>query len=303
MDLETFLVAVYCVTDDALRTMLHGARLRQRGPAPRLADSEVVTMEVAGEFLGHATDAGIYRYFRRHHGALFPALATVHRTTFLRQAANLWAVKRALWQALVPRLRGDPQLSIVDSVPVPVCRFARAKQCHLYPGVAAYGRDPCLPGTFFGLRAHLRVTWPGVIAGFELAPANRADLALAPSSWPARRGGRSATARTGAPTSASGCAPAASSCSRRSRRARTSAPPGRGGWSTRAAASRPCSRNWWSGTGRSGRGPATCGTCNRAGCARCSATRRPCCSANSTASARSPSVSSSRPEKPAHRAR
>jgi len=180
MDLETFLVAVYCVTDDALRTMLHGARLRQRGPAPRLADSEVVTMEVAGEFLGHATDAGIYRYFRRHHGALFPALATVHRTTFLRQAANLWAVKRALWQALVPRLRGDPQLSIVDSVPVPVCRFARAKQCHLYPGVAAYGRDPGLPGTFFGLRAHLRVTWPGVIAGFELAPANRADLALAP---------------------------------------------------------------------------------------------------------------------------
>jgi hypothetical protein len=180
MDLETFLVAVYCETDDALRTMLHGARLRQRGPRPRLADSEVLAMEVAGEFLGHETDAGIYRYFRRHHRALFPLLATVHRTTFARQAANLWAVKRALWQALLPRARGDTQVSIVDSVPVPVCRFARAKQCRLYPGVAAYGRDPCLPGTFFGLRAHLRVTWPGLIAGLALAPANSADLALAP---------------------------------------------------------------------------------------------------------------------------
>jgi hypothetical protein len=96
MDLETFLVAVYCLTDDALHTMLHGARLRQRGPTPRLADSEVLTMEVAGEFLGVETDAGIYRYFRQHHRTLFPALAAVHRTTFLRQAANLWGVKHAL---------------------------------------------------------------------------------------------------------------------------------------------------------------------------------------------------------------
>jgi hypothetical protein len=180
MDLETFLVTVYCMTDDALATMLHGARLRQRGPAPRLADSEVLAMEIAGEFLGVETDAGLYRYFRRHHRALFPALATVHRTTFLRQAANLWAVKRALWAALLPRVRGDRRLSILDSVPVPVCRFARAKQCRLYPGVATYGRDPCLPGTFFGLRAHLRVMWPGVIAALELAPANSADVTVAP---------------------------------------------------------------------------------------------------------------------------
>jgi hypothetical protein len=170
MDLETFLVAAYCVTDDVLTTVLHGTRLRRRGPAPRLRDSEVVAMEISGEFLGIETDYGIYRYFRRHWAQLYPRLRTVHRTTFLRQAANLWAVKRALWQALVPRARGDAALSILDSVPVPVSRFSRAKRCRLFPGLAAYGRDPCLPGLFFGLRAHLRVTWPGVIADFELAP-------------------------------------------------------------------------------------------------------------------------------------
>jgi hypothetical protein len=176
MDLETFIVAVYCLTDDFLR----GRRLRQRGPAPRLADSEVLTMEAVGEFVGVETDAGIYRYFRQHHRALFPALPRVHRTTFARQAANLWAAKEALWQHLVRRVRRDRELSILDSVPVPVCRFARAQRCRLFPGDAAYGRDPCLPGTFFGLRAHLRVVWPGVIAAFDLAPANAHDLAVAP---------------------------------------------------------------------------------------------------------------------------
>ncbi len=33
--------------------------------------------------------------------------------------------------------------------------------------------------TFYGLRAHLRVCWPGVIVGVELAPANAHDLRLA----------------------------------------------------------------------------------------------------------------------------
>jgi hypothetical protein len=176
MDLETFITAVFCLADDFLR----GRKLRERGPAPRLADSEVLAMESVGEFLGIETDAGIFRYFRRHHGALFPALPRVHRTTFARQAANLWLVKEALWRHVARRVRHDERLSILDSVPVPVCRFARAKRCRLFPGDAAYGRDPCLPGTFFGLRAHLRVAWPGVIVAVDLAPANAADLAVAP---------------------------------------------------------------------------------------------------------------------------
>lgn len=80
----------------ALGTSLHGVRLRQRGPAPRRADSEVLTMELVGEFLGVETDAGIEADSRRHHAALLPHLLHVHRTTFVRQAANLRVVKRRL---------------------------------------------------------------------------------------------------------------------------------------------------------------------------------------------------------------
>jgi hypothetical protein len=49
----------------------------------------VLTIEITGEFLGLDTDQGLHAYFRRHFSHLFPALRTVHRTTFLRQAANL----------------------------------------------------------------------------------------------------------------------------------------------------------------------------------------------------------------------
>ncbi len=51
MDLSTFIVAVFCLIDDRLK----GRRIRQRGPAPKLSDAEVLTIEIVGEFLGIET--------------------------------------------------------------------------------------------------------------------------------------------------------------------------------------------------------------------------------------------------------
>jgi hypothetical protein len=38
----------------------------------------------------------MFDYFRRHFAHFFPALRRVHRTTFTRQAANLWQLKARL---------------------------------------------------------------------------------------------------------------------------------------------------------------------------------------------------------------
>lgn len=70
MDLTTFIVTVFCLVDDRLKPK----RLRQRGPQPTLAVSEVLTSEIGGEFLGSDTDSGVYTYFRRHYAEWFPAL-------------------------------------------------------------------------------------------------------------------------------------------------------------------------------------------------------------------------------------
>jgi hypothetical protein len=176
MDLETFLIAVYCVCDD----FLAGCKLRTRGPDPTLDDSEVLTMEIAGEFLGQDTDTGILRYFRLHHRGLFPRLGEVHRTTFARQAANLWAVKEQLWRRLQTQVSSEPALSILDSFPVPVCRFARAKRCHTLGDLSTWGYDAVAHGTFFGYRVHVRITWPGIISDLQITPGNASDLTVAP---------------------------------------------------------------------------------------------------------------------------
>ena len=62
---------------------------------------------------------------------------------------------------------------------MPVCRFGRAYRCRRLAEVASFGRDKGAKQTFYGLRAHLRVCWPGVITDGHLAPANLHDLAMA----------------------------------------------------------------------------------------------------------------------------
>ena len=134
-----------CLIDE----WLAGRRLRQRGPAPVLADSEVLTIECVGEFFGIDTDKGLYEHFRRHWGDWFPALGRIHRTTFVRQAAKLWAVKAQLRQQLLGQIGFDPQVSILDSFPMPVCRFGRAYRCRRLAGLAAFGRDEGAKQTYY----------------------------------------------------------------------------------------------------------------------------------------------------------
>jgi hypothetical protein len=59
LTLEDFTLAVYCLVDDLLpelvRIHTNGRGLRPGRMMPNLSDSEVITMMVVGEFLGHDT--------------------------------------------------------------------------------------------------------------------------------------------------------------------------------------------------------------------------------------------------------
>jgi hypothetical protein len=176
MDLSTFIVTVFCLIDDRLK---EAPKLRRRGPSPELSDSELLTIEIVGEYLGIDTEKGLYSYFKRHYQEWFPALRRIHRTTFTRQSANLWAAKKELRRQLLEHIDFDPAISLIDSFPMPVCRFARAYRCRRLTEESAFGYEEMTKQTFYGLKGHLRVCWPGVIVEADLAPANIHDLRMA----------------------------------------------------------------------------------------------------------------------------
>ncbi len=178
MDLDTLIIAVFCLVDDTLARLYPHQRVRERGPLPHLTDAEVLTIEIIGEYLEIDRERALLDYFRRHWSHYFPALERVHRTTWTRQAANLWKVKERIWQHLLEQTRCDPSWAIVDSLPVAVCRFARAPRCRVFRGAAGFGKDHTIKQTFYGFRLHVRVCWPGVITRFSVCAADVADVAV-----------------------------------------------------------------------------------------------------------------------------
>ena len=73
-------------------------KIRTRGEPPSLSDSEVITLEIVGEYLGYGSDKAIWSYFKNHWKHYFPDMSC--RTSFSRQCANCYELKKNLQQAV-----------------------------------------------------------------------------------------------------------------------------------------------------------------------------------------------------------
>lgn len=180
MSIEEFIIAVFCLVDDQLKLLLNGKKLRQRGILTKLTDSEVLTMEIVGEFLGFDQDKAIWQYFKQHWSHFFPRMPD--RTNFARQSANLHVIKRMLQEKLA-RLLGAYQdrLHIIDGLPIPVCKFARAYFSRIFKGVASYGYCAAKQEHFYGFRGHIVISSSGVITSATFAAANIDERDVCPS--------------------------------------------------------------------------------------------------------------------------
>lgn len=166
---EDYITEVFCCIDDLMKKIEEN--LRKRGPRPQLSDAEIITMEIVGESLGMDCDKAIHRYFRDHWRHLFPRLGD--RTTFLRQAANLWRVKQQIREDLLKRLLPLGSLvSITDGFPMPVCGFRRAYFSSIFKGCATYGYCAAKNFHYYGLKGYLLIDQSGAVLDFGVAPAN-----------------------------------------------------------------------------------------------------------------------------------
>ena len=174
MSVEDFIIWVFCWVDEKLPEVLSDQKLRTKGFAPALSDSEVIAMEVAGEFLGFDTDKGIWQYFCEHWKIFFPALGS--RSNFAKQASNLWTVKQLLHARLILEMGSEKEsLHIIDGLPIPVCHFRRAPWCKKFKAEATYGFCASKNENYYGFQGHVVIGKSGVITGFTVTAANAGE--------------------------------------------------------------------------------------------------------------------------------
>lgn len=174
MTRDYFIIMVYCLVCEHFQAIVAQQRLRQRGFAPALTDQEVITIEICGEYFGFNQDEAIYEYFHAHYRHFFPQLGK--RTSFVRQGANLWALK-AMMQQRLTRVSGqaDDPVQIIDTLPLPVCTYTRAKRDHCFKPEADYGYCAAKDMHYYGFKLGLRVSRDGMIIHYPLLGARPHD--------------------------------------------------------------------------------------------------------------------------------
>lgn len=170
MPIENFIIEVFCVVEKYFEQVLK-VKLRQRGPRSNLFDSEIITMEIVGEFLGCHEDKGIWQYFDTHWKNWFPMLGS--RKTFVKQAFNLWRIKEKMQRSIANDLLAFvDDIHLFDGFPLPVCHFRRAGFSKNFRGDADYGYCATKAEKYYGFKGHLVISLSGVATEFTVTQAH-----------------------------------------------------------------------------------------------------------------------------------
>lgn len=176
---KDLLTKIYILVDD-LYAEYTPTEIQQRKGINRMkmSDSEIIAISIFGELCCIDSERALYSYCKKEFSDLFPNFCD--RSRFNRIRRNLQGVIGLLFQKLT-ELKGDKEIQIVDSLPLPVCHFGRAHFHKTFRGYrATYGRCPSKKMTYFGYKIHLLCALDGFPEGFVLTSANVDDRKAVP---------------------------------------------------------------------------------------------------------------------------
>lgn len=181
IDLDTFLVTVYCTVDDLYQAFVAPAKPRRRGHQPEMADSEVLTLALVAQWQQDRSESAFLRYVRHHWRGYFPRLLS--QSAFNRRVRDLAGVL-AFLGPLIGRettrpLAEPPAYEVLDGVPVPVMRRCRGIKHRLFADEAAIGHGGSDEDWYYGVELLTIVNAAGLISGFVIGPATTDERWLA----------------------------------------------------------------------------------------------------------------------------
>lgn len=180
IDLDTFLVTVYCTVDDLYREHFAPHKPTRRGQKPTLSDSEVLTLALLAQWQSRRSERAFVRYARNHWRGYFPRLLS--QSAFNRRVRDLWGVLCGLGPTLSQRvaaLVGPAAYTVLDGIAVPLMHCCRGKRHRLFGADAAIGCGGSDHDWYYGVKLVAALNATGPIGGFVFGPANTEERWLA----------------------------------------------------------------------------------------------------------------------------
>lgn len=162
----TWIVAVFVMTEDLMTAVNHQSHVLAHVP-----DSEIVTVALVAA-----------KFFQNHHERAFHILQALGylsgSLSFSRFNRRLHALADwlAFMSTTVSETFAQGEVFVIDSMPIPVCRRARARRCRKVRGADFCGYCAAKKEKFFGWRLHLICNAVGQPVSFQLVPGRYHDL-------------------------------------------------------------------------------------------------------------------------------
>ena len=152
--------------------------IKKVGAKPKFSDVDVITLSLVAEILSINSENLLFSKLRSEYQEDFPFL--IDRSQFNRRRKHLRTVIDLVSQALVNKLLPSENTFILDSMPIEICKFARAKRIKICKQNAEtapeYGYCAAQNAHYFGYKFHGVCSLKGVVTNFDLSKANHADI-------------------------------------------------------------------------------------------------------------------------------
>lgn len=175
-DLEDLFTIVFVIIDDLYQKYAPvQVKTRRNVSQSSISDSEIITISLVGEMLGVDSENSWYSFVKNNFLYLFPLLCSrsrFHRRRNCLHQTTDW-IRAGLAHECGIKLCEN---YIVDSFPLPVCKFGRARYCKAFRTEdATYGKCPSKKETYYGFKVHVLTTIDGFITNYVIGKASEDD--------------------------------------------------------------------------------------------------------------------------------
>lgn len=175
-NLKDFITVIFVIIDDLYNEHIpNSIKNRPHKDLAILSDSEIMTISIIGELLSIDSERAWVSYVNKNLKDLFPKM--YKRSRFNRTRRNLLSVIQEISKKLNLMVSSfSSENRIVDSFPLPVCKFGRAHFHKTFKDSGAnYGICASKKETYYGYKVHVMTTFEGYITDFAITKASIDD--------------------------------------------------------------------------------------------------------------------------------
>ena len=178
-DLKSTYDKLYPIVQSAMRNYVNSSgNIKKTGSEPKFSDVSVITLSITAECLSIDSENLLFKKLTAEYSDHFPDL--IERSRYNRRRRHLADCIELVRKSLVNQLVPYEDTFILDSMPLEVCKLARAKRSTIcsenYSTAPNCGYCASHSTYFYGYKLHGVCSLNGVVTSVDISKASVADV-------------------------------------------------------------------------------------------------------------------------------